>query len=166
MTSLHQKYVTRQASQSVVWGACPVSAGCSQVTVLHLWNTPNTSQLRPSHVNSQHHFPVLTLFFCPHSSLPGSHLTLVGRTHSEHTSQIHQGHGPEKLECHWTPDRTGSQTGSEQGPSNQYFHTATRKQNMHFVNSLKRKGLDFWKCKNGSPPPKKSKNKKTGIVTI
>lgn len=55
MTSLHQQRYIGQVSQTAVWVACPISARCSQVTVLHLWNTSNMSCLSPSHVNSQHH---------------------------------------------------------------------------------------------------------------
>ncbi len=48
MTSLHQKkYATGQASQIIVWVACPVSDRWSRVTVLYFWNTHNMSLVPP-----------------------------------------------------------------------------------------------------------------------
>lgn len=135
MTSLHQrKYAIGQGSQTMVWVACPISGECSHVTLLCFWTTSNKSLIPPmSTPNISFSVWGLALLFCPPSSLPGSHLTLVGRTHSEHTSQIPQGHGQEKLECRWTPDRTGNQTGSEPAPGNLYCHTVDTKQEIYIA---------------------------------
>lgn len=97
----------------------------SRVIVLHLWNTPKTSLVPPTSTPNFFCFSFQQnpSSLCPLSSLPGSHLIPAGKTRFGHTSRSHQGHGPERLECHWIRDRTDSQTGSAPGPGTQCCHT-------------------------------------------
>lgn len=120
-----QKHANEQSSQNAVWVACPLSAWCRKVTVLYV---KKYAQLKSGHspVNSKHHWGLTILCWCLSSS-PKSHLTQAGRTHSEHTNQIHRGHGLEKRECHWTQGTTGSPTTIVSDLSIQYCHTVNEK---------------------------------------